>query len=342
MQMIDVLKRLAELDSNNPNVVYEKPAQIKEAAPITENKEVELNLPEPSLNDLSFLSGVKQLNESYIPECGMPTMGAPMPTMPATFNMSAQSATEIITMMRGMMDLAKTDVPAQTMMPALGAPLPGSMANAMGDVDNDGDHDMKDHELEQPDAGVLEPLEPDVSGPTFGDDTDDTGGDELADMMKKLKTGEPVKITTDMPVKVSSDEPMKAITDKLNKISGDEPEKEGALGAIAGGAIGAAAGGPLGALTGAAAGDSLTDPDPGEKEAYSNEPDEQVKKYDPNSFANIINKVRSADLETTPYGSGSNPMPDGKKKDESAAFEGVDALTSKLFAEYKKFVNESK
>jgi len=338
MQMIDVLKRLAELDQNNPNVVYEKPVQTKEA-PVMEGKEVEINLPEPGVNDLKVLSGVKPLNESFIPECGMPAMGAPVPTMPATFNMSAQSATEIINMMRGMIDLAKSDVPAQTMMPALGAPMPGSMANAMGDVDNDGDHDMQDHELEQPDAGVLEPAEPEVSGPTFGDD--DTGGDELADMMKKLKTGEPVKITTDMPVKVSSDEPMKAITDKLNKIdSDDEAEKEGILGALAGGAVGAAAGGPLGALTGAAAGDQLTDDDP--KEQYANEPDEKVRDYNPNDFANIVNKVRSADLETTPYGSGSNPMPDGKKKEESVAFEGADDLTSKLFAEYKRFVSESK
>ena len=335
MQMIDVLKRLAELDQNNPNVVYEKPVQVKET-PVMEGKEVEINLPEPSVDDLKVLSGVKTLKESFIPECGMPAMGAPVPTMPATFNMSAQSATEIINMMRGMIDLAKSDVPAQTMMPTLGAPMPD---NAMGDVDGDGDHDMKDHELEQPDAGVLEPAEPEVTGPTFGDD--DTGGDELADMMKKLKTGEPVKITTDMTVKVSSDEPMKAITDKLNKIdSDDETEKEGILGALAGGAVGAAAGGPLGALTGAAAGDQLTDDDKAE-EQYANEPDEKVRDYNPNDFANIINKVRSADLETTPYGSGSNPMPDGKKE-ESVAFESTDDLTAKLFAEYKKFVSEGK
>jgi len=341
MQMIDVLKRLAELDSNNKNVVYETPVEKKQT-PIVEGKDVELNLPEPDLGDLKVLSGVRKLNESFIPECGMPAMGAPMPNIPATFNMSAQSATEIVSMMRGMMDLAKTDVPAQTMMPAMGAPMPSSMANAMGDVDGDGDHDMKDHDLEQPDAGVLEPTEPKVTGPTFGDDADDTGGDELADMMKKLKTGEPVKITTDMPVKVSSDEPMKAITDKLNKIdSDDESEKEGILGALAGGAVGAAAGGPLGALTGAAAGDQLTDGDPKE-ETYSNEPNEKVRDYNPNDFANIINKVRSADLETTPYGSASNPMPDDKKKEESVAFESSDDLTNKLFAEYKKFVSETK
>lgn len=220
--MIDVLKRLAELDSKNPNVAQPTlkedeviVAVIDAPKVITEGKEVEINLPEPNLDEMKMLSGVKkQLNESAIAECGMSALGAPMPPMmPASINMSAGNAGEIVSMMRGIMDLAKSDMP--TAMP-------------MGDVDSDGDHDMKDHDLEAPDAGPLtaEPEDKKVSGPTFGDDSDDSGDDELANMMKKLKTGEPVKITTDMPVKVKSDNPMKALTDKLNKIDGEAYDNE--------------------------------------------------------------------------------------------------------------------
>jgi hypothetical protein len=236
------------------------------------------------------------------------------------------------------MDLAKgetgfSDGPSMSHIPAMGAPMPG-LGLPMGDVDHDGDHDMRDHDLEMPDSGTLMGNdEKEVSGPTFGDDAgfDDSGADELADIMKKIKTGEPVKIKTDMPVKVTSDEPIKGTTDKLNKVSGDKPEDEGALGAIGGGIVGGVAGGPLGALTGAAAGDQLTD-----TETYDNTPKPKTKGHG-DDFANIINKVRSADMTTTPANSGSNPMPDEEKKEESFA----NAFEAKLMAEYKKFVNES-
>jgi hypothetical protein len=305
MQMIDVLKRLADLDKGNPNVVNPMVAEtalIDEM--ITEGKNIELpNLPEPGLSDLKALSGVKtKLTESTIAECGMMPMGAPMPpTMPASLNMSAGNAGEIVAMMRGIMDLAKGDVPSQSMMPTMGAPMP----KMMGDLDHDGDHDMADHGMEK-DNDVLTGG-PAVSGPTFGDDggaVDDSGADELADMMKKIRTGEPVKITTDMPVKVTSDEPIKGTTDKLNKVSGDGPS----------------------------VGDE-------ENEEYDNSPKPVTKGHgDGNDFANIINKVRSADMTTTPANSGSNPMPD-KKKEE--AVDPLSAFESKLMNDYKKFVEEA-
>ena len=341
--MIDVMKRLAELDAGNPNIVNPI-TQLAAAkhAPVTE---IRTPVTEAEGNDLRVLAGVKQrsnLTESAIAECGMMPMGAPMPsTIPASINMSAGNANEIVSMMRGIMDLAKgetgfSDGPSMSRIPAMGAPMPG-LGLPMGDVDRDGDHDMRDHDLEAPDAGPLMGADDDnmVSGPTFGDDDsgfDDSGADELADIMKKIKTGEPVKIKTDMPVKVTSDEPIKGTTDKLNKVSGDGPSKdEGALGAIGGGIVGGVAGGPLGALTGAAAGDQLTD-----TETYDNTPNPKTK-GDGDDFANIINKVRSADMTTTPANSGSNPMPDEKKKEESFA----NAFEAKLMAEYKKFVNES-
>ena len=210
MEMLDILKRLESVGGSEAvaKPVAEKPAVL------TEGKEVEINLPEPNMDELKALSGVKkQLNESVIAECGMAPMGAPVPSMPASINMSAGSANEIVSMMRGIMELAKTDTPSQGM----GMPAMDPMLKALGDVDMDGDHDMKDHELEKPDTGALS------SDPVS---IDDSGADELADIVKKIRTGEPVKISTDMPVKVTSDEPIKgSTTDKLNARSDDENEE---------------------------------------------------------------------------------------------------------------------
>lgn len=213
MEMLDILKKLNSVGGTEKAAapVIEKPAVL------TEGKEVELNLPEPNADELRALSGVKKkLNESVIAECGMAPMGAPMPSMPsmpASINMSAGNAGEIVAMMRGIMDLAKTDQAS----PAMGMPSADPMLKALGDVDMDGDHDMKDHDLEKPDSGALS------AGPA---EVDDSGADELADIVKKIKTGEPVKIKTDMPVKVSSDEPIKgSTTDKLNARSDDENEE---------------------------------------------------------------------------------------------------------------------
>ena len=215
MEMLDILKKLASVDGSNAPAkpVVEKPAVL------TEGKQVEINLPEPDISDLRALSGVKkQLNESTIAECGMMGMGAPMPSipqMPATINMSAGNAQEIVSMMRGIMDLAKTDAASHSM----GTPPMDPMLKALGDVDMDGDHDMKDHELEKPDSGSM-------SADSNPASMDDSGADELADIVKKIKTGEPVKISTDMPVKVSSDEPIKgSTTDKLNARSDDNNEE---------------------------------------------------------------------------------------------------------------------
>lgn len=284
MEMLDILKRLESVGGSE---TVAKPVAAKPEV-LTESKEVEINLPEPNMDELKALSGFKkQLNESVIAECGMMGMGSPMPStppMPASINMSAGSANEIVSMMRGIMELAKTDTPSQGM----GMPPMDPMLKALGDVDMDGDHDMKDHDLEKPDTGPL------VAEPTK---MDDSGSDELADLVKKIKTGEPVKISTDMPVKVTSDEPIKgSTTDKLNARSDDK-----------------------------------------ENEEYDNTPNPKTRDYNPNDFAHVINKVR--DFDYTPPNSGSNPMPDPeKKKDESV--DSLQAFESKLFDEYRKFVNE--
>jgi hypothetical protein len=284
MSMLSILQKLASIDGGSQSAPVEKPAVLTEG-----KKEIELNLPEPDLSDLRALSGVKkQLNESALAECGMMPMGSPMPpTMPASINMSAGNAGEIVAMMRGIMDLAKTDNAS----PGMGSPAMDPMLKALGDVDMDGDHDMKDHDLEQPDGGPL-------TGEPVG--MDDSGGDEIADLIRKVKTGQPVKISTDMPVKVSSDEPIKgSTTDKLNARSDDKPAEGGYD-------------------------NSASDPT-------------DVPKFDPNKMAHVINKVDAADMADTPYGSGTNPLPKEEEKKEEAF---SNAFEAKLFDEYKKFISE--
>ena len=152
--MIDVLKRLAELDSTNPRVVKESDVKVD--------------------------------------ECGMMGMGEMQPAMPAhpptpaSINMTAGSADELGNLLKDIVSLAgmKTDAgpmdmpePAGEMPPPAEPEMgpPESPADSMrsvidklnpmdgdeepeddvttahGDVDNDGDHDMDDHDAEKKD-----------------------------------------------------------------------------------------------------------------------------------------------------------------------------------------------
>ena len=164
--MIDVMKRLAELDSKNPTIVKE-------------NQQVE--------------------------ECGMMPMpgmgGMDRPSTPASINMTAGSGEELSNMLATIMHLAGAKqyggeepmstepVVALTAEPEMGGqddtmdmrsiidklnPMDGNdqggddVNSAHGDIDNDGDHDMADHEEEtdegQYDNSPADPRKP----PPFG------------------------------------------------------------------------------------------------------------------------------------------------------------------------------
>jgi hypothetical protein len=330
MQMIDVLKRLAELDQGNPNVVNPmiKPVEVQPEV-IAEGREIQLNLPEPGLDDLRKLSGRKTLTESAIAECGMPAMGAPMPSMPASINMSAGSANEIVSMVRGIMDLAKGDVPSQSMMPTMGADMPSllpgfggvgepdadnmdadvdSLNKRMGDVDGDGDHDTADHAQE------------------LGAGSSD---DDIMDLIKKIRTGDPVKIKTDMPVKVSSDEPIKGRTDQQANVDSDDKPEDENMGMIARMAAPAIAG----AMSGNDPEDESAEV-PGKASTTPNDPTDPGR-YDPKKGVFMPNTGNQGDRMDGPMPKG-NP----EKKDESS--NPLAAFESKLMNEYKKFVEESK
>ena len=140
--MIDVLKRLTELDSTNPNVVTES---------------------------------------TDVTECGMDGMSsmiAPQPHTPASINMTAGSGDELANMLSTIMQLAGVHKVGDEHMGAEPPPAVVSVEPAMsagdsmrsvidkmhadgaggdnvsqahGDIDNDGDHDMADHEAEKDD-----------------------------------------------------------------------------------------------------------------------------------------------------------------------------------------------
>jgi hypothetical protein len=122
MQMIDVLKRLAELDADNPRV--EKVAMTNEQ----------------SLATVSNIEG-ETITES-INECGPMGMMGGMNT-PASFsiNASAGSGDEVASMLTQIMNLAGV-----------------KSSPAMGDLDHDGDHDTHDHEIELGTPHSAEPM----------------------------------------------------------------------------------------------------------------------------------------------------------------------------------------
>lgn len=151
--MIDVLKRLAELDANNPNIIKES-AQVDECG----------------------------MMPGMVPEMGM-NIAPEKPSMPASINMTAGSGDELSNMLATIMQLAGQNKPVSAAPPLDNAPAtPGilepangsSAADSMrsvidklnpmddeggaddvskshGDLDNDGDHDMDDHDMEKKD-----------------------------------------------------------------------------------------------------------------------------------------------------------------------------------------------
>jgi len=86
MQMIDVMRRLAELDSTNPAV------------------DTGVRIVQPNQN----ISVAGKVNKSQVEECGMMPMSMPMdkPHTPATLNISADSGEELGDMLGAIMQLA--------------------------------------------------------------------------------------------------------------------------------------------------------------------------------------------------------------------------------------------
>jgi len=329
MQMINVLQRLAELDAQNPRV--EKP-RVMETPVLGGNgiKQLDVNMPEPDMKTLRQLSGLMESREfgNSIAECGMPGMGAPMPSTPASLSMTAGNANEIVTMMRGLADIASGA--SHSGMQGMGAPMPtgddmlGGMPSPM-DLDHDGDMD-----------GVAMDMgaEPEMGGDELGGGP--MGGDELADMVNKLKTGQPVKISTNMPVKVKTSNPVKGGGEKDEGIIG------GALGGVAGAALGGPAGAVAGYTAGSKAGDDMSSEDEEMAEdmrVWDTSPKEHTRDYNPNDFAQMFNKIKDID-QAKAATRADNPLK--RESVEQQPTDSLTELTNQLFADYQAFVNEGK
>jgi hypothetical protein len=333
MNMINVLQRLAELDAKNSRV--ERPMVMETPTIGGGIKQLDVHMPEPDMKALRQLSGLMESREfsNSIAECGIPGMGAPMPTTPASLSMTAGNATEIVTMMRGLADIASGASSAG--MPGMGAPMPsmgGSMdGGAMPGMDLDHDGDMDGVAMSMGDEPMG--MEPEMGGDELGGGP--MGGDELADMVNKLKTGQPVKISTNMPVKVKTSNP----------VSGGEKD-EGVIGGALGGAAGAALGGPAGAVAGYTAGSKAGDDMSSEDEemaedmrVWDTSPKENTRDYNPNDFAQMFNKIKDLDVAKAAT-RADNPLK--RESVEQAPVDTLSELTNQLFADYQSFVNEGR
>jgi len=185
MQMIDVMKRLAALDAANTKADSTKIVQTRTHSYMQESQQDLPSRPEPDMASLRALSGLKSLDEcgmgGMMPEMGM-SMAPERPTTPATINMTAGSGEELGDLLTTIMSLAgqgKT-VDAGPALdntpPAAGILEPVGPVSAVdnmrsvidklnpmddgedgeddvnqahGDLDNDGDHDMDDHDMEK-------------------------------------------------------------------------------------------------------------------------------------------------------------------------------------------------
>lgn len=297
--MIDVMKRLAELDESNPRVVKAQPLKNDNTEkPVTGfNKYTGNEVFETiSVKELQKLSG---LTES-IEECGMPGM---MPGMmpaasqtPASFsiNASAANGTEVSTMLRDILNLAgvkevspdmisqrgSMDMPAHAMdKPLTGEPPAGDIERAIKAIDAADGEENPAMDMDQDDDESFEPTMDTDFAPNMGGET--SQADPEADIQGMVGD-------------------VKDMTDTLKNT--DEEDLNMAEAA----------------------------------RLYDNSPSEHIREYDPNDFAQVINKIRNFDV--VPARSGDNPI--RSKTAESVTDKSdnvVETLASKLYAEFQGF-----
>jgi len=275
MQMIDVMKRLAQLDAQNPRVEKKvvKQELNGENAVTGLNKYTGEEVHESiSVEELQQLSGLKECGPMGMP--GM--MGGMEQRAPATFsiNASAASGDEVATMLGDILNLA-------------------------------GVKELGDKDISQPGA---------VSG----------HDDHL--------TGEP-------PMAGGHDD-IKAAIDAIDKADGPEMDDEAMMDPA--GADGMGGTPDVGAMADEVQdmAQQLSQVDKSdldieeENRLFDNSPKESTRAYDPNDFANVVNKIRSFDY--TPARGGDNPLQSATAESVEQA-DPVRSVASQLFAEFKAF-----
>jgi len=258
MQMIDVLKKLAELD--------------------------EANSPKPMVQ-MANDPTVAVITESITAEAGMP-IAAPTsaPSVPASFsiNASAANGNEVSTMLRDILNLAgMKEVGPQDIN------QPGQALT--GEPSQGGDKDIRTA------LDAISGIEDEEMG---GMDPNAMGGEppmDMGDTGAEMGTAGPGG-TQDVGQMADEVEQM---ADQLSGTSKDELGLE-----------------------------SLRQ--------FDNSPQEQTRDYNPNDFANILNKVRNFDYTSTP---ANNNLPESVEQYVPAEKEdNLLDMTQRLFQEYQGFI----
>jgi hypothetical protein len=258
MQMIDVLKKLAELD--------------------------EATSPKPMVQ-MANDPTVAVITESITGEAGMP-VAAPTsaPSVPASFsiNASAANGNEVSTMLRDILNLAGVkEVGAQDINqpehPQALTGEPGQGGDIRQALDAIGD-------IEDEDMGGMDPAQMGGEPPM-----------DMGDPNAEMGTAGPAGGTD---VSTMADE----VSDMADQLAGTSKEELGL--------------------------ESLRH--------FDNSPQEEIKDYNPNDFANIINKVRQFDYTSTP---ANNNLPESVAQYVPAEKEeNLLDMTQKLYQEYQGFI----
>ena len=331
MQMIDVIKKLAELD--------------------------EANLPKPMVQ-MANDPTVAIIKESITGEAGMP-MAAPAmaPSIPASFsiNASAANGNEVSTMLRdilnlaGMKEVGPTDInPKDTGAPLTGEPGQDSNADMRSAIDAITSIDQGQTGATMGTAGPAGGQTKDVSkmadevqgmADELGDTidlgiTDDDMANAPRDADGNVDLGYNDNKEAEKPTPPSDETDEDALAEPVFLTpagpadDADTPEPDPAP-------PGSSGPNPV------PGDDDNWDPDAEEPAEslrhFDNSPQENTRDYNPNDFANIINKIRKFDYTATP---ANNNLPESLKQQYVPAEKEDNLLdmTQKLFQEYQGFI----
>jgi len=164
MQMIDVIKKLAELDAKNPRVVKESDVKVDECGmmgmgemhpPMQPSTPASINMTAGSadelgnlLKDIVSLAGMKSPDAAPMAPQGEPQGEMPPPAEPVMGppESPADSMRSVIDKLNPMDDEPGGEEPDGKEPEDDGK---DDVSQAHGDIDGDGDHDMDDHEAEK-------------------------------------------------------------------------------------------------------------------------------------------------------------------------------------------------
>ena len=321
--MIDVLKKLAELD--------------------------EANSPKPMVQ-MANDPTVAVITESITAEAGMPIAAPAMaPSIPASFsiNASAANGSEVSTMLRdilnlaGMKEVGPTDInPKDTGAPLTGEPGQDSNADMRSAID-------AITSIDQGQTGATMG----TAGPAGGQTKDVSKmADEVQDMADQLGDTDEIDLGLTDADRANAPRDADGNVDLGNPSDETDEEKLAEPAFLmtdprSGSPESAPYADDKEAEQPTPPGSSIPSDDSDDEEEepaeslrhFDNSPQEKTRDYNPNDFANIINKIRKFDYTATP---ANNNLPESLKQQYVPAEKEDNLLdmTQKLFQEYQGFI----